>query len=189
MEERFRAFVAVHVDPLPGIRALLEGLRDTGADLKVVDPENLHLTLKFLGDTPTARVPDVRAAMEEATAGEAPITLTFEGVGSFGPRDAPRVVWVGVEGGDALARVAKRLDDALAARGVSEKERRPFRAHLTLARSRTPRGGGDVSAFVRAHSRALAGEERVEDVRLMRSTLTPRGPEYSVVESVPLGGA
>lgn len=189
MEGGFRAFVAVHVGPLPGLVALIDGLRATGADLKLVEPENLHLTLKFLGDTPESRVPVVAEAMREAAAPEAPFEARLEGAGSFGPRAAPRVVWVGMQGAEALARVAERLDGALAARGVAEPERRPFKSHVTLARSRSERGGAAVAAFVRAHERADAGSLAVRELRLMRSTLTPHGPRYDVVQATPLGGA
>lgn len=187
-ESGFRAFVAVAVGPLPGIVALLDGARRTGADLKVVEPENVHLTLKFIGALPAARGPEALAAIREASRGVAPFECSLEGVGAFGPREAPRVVWVGLHGADALAEIAKRLDDALARLGIAEREARAFKPHVTLARSRSPRGGRDLAAWARAHERASAGRLRVREVLLMRSDLSRAGPTYSVVERVALSG-
>lgn len=190
LEERsFRAFVAVEVGALAGVVALLEGARGTGADLKVVEPTNVHVTLKFVGDLDVARVGDVTSAIRAAARDVPPFECALEGVGSFGPREAPRVLWVGLRGAEPLGEIAARLDEDFAKLGVAEREGRAFKPHVTLARSRSERGGREAAAWVRANSSASAGLVRVADVRLMRSDLSPAGPRYSVVERVPLGGA
>lgn len=188
MVDAFRAFVAVEVGALPGAVSLLDGLRATDADLKVVPPENLHVTLKFIGQLAEDRVGDVVGAMRDAVRTVEPFTMRLEGVGTFGPKNAPRVVWVGIHDGGRLGPVAARLDERLDAMGVAAAERRAFKPHLTLARSRSPRGGERVATFATAHAHADGGSVRVDHVVLMRSRLSPQGPAYEPVERVPLGG-
>lgn len=183
----FRGFLAVEVGSLPTLVPLLDALKGTGADLKVVAPGNLHLTLKFLGQVPEGQVPRIEEAVRAATAGEAPFTMRLRGAGTFPPRGAPRVVWAGLEGADALARIAARLEERLAPLGFPP-EARPFRPHVTLARARSPRGKDRVIGAVQAHAERELGTVDVRDVRLMRSDLSPAGPAYTPVLTVPLEG-
>src|ERR1051326_979694 len=102
-----RAFVAVEVPPRPALEALARSLAALGADLKVVPLANLHLTLAFLGPVDERDVPVVQDALRETVAGAAPFVARLRGVGTFPPRGAPRVVWAGLEGADALVAVAQ----------------------------------------------------------------------------------
>ena len=139
MSERVRAFVAVEL-PAP-VRRVLAGLVQelrgaTIAGLKLVDPEGIHLTLKFLGDVPTAKIDSVVAAVASAVKDERRITLRLGRVGVFPSRDRPRVLWMGVEDqGGSLLNVQQRLDEALH-RLAFPRDRREFSPHLTVARVR-----------------------------------------------------
>ena len=183
----FRGFIAVEVGPLPPLLPLLDELRATGADLKVVAPENLHLTLKFLGDVSDERADAIVEAVRGACQGQDPFTMRLTGMGTFPPRGAPRVVWVGLEGAEPLEAIARALEERLLLLGYPAEDR-PFRAHVTLARARSPQGKGAVIGVVKAHERDELGAVEVRDVRLMRSELSRAGPTYSVVASVPLEG-
>lgn len=184
----FRAFVAVAVPPLPRVEALLETLRGTGADLKVVDPRHLHLTLSFLGQVPDDAPARAERALRAATRGVAPFTLRLRGVGAFPNARRPRVVWAGLEGAGPLDEVAAR------ARAELEREdlpgdAKPFRAHLTLARAREHGSVSGVPEFLAAHAADELGEFRVDEVRLLESHLSPKGPKYEARVSVPLGAS
>jgi 2'-5' RNA ligase len=184
----YRAFVAVDATQLPGVPAVLTDLAALDADLKPVAAANLHVTLAFLGNVPDEATPRLREAIVDASAPERAFSIEAHGLGSFPSGGAPRVLWIGLRGCEPLARIVDRLRPLLAAIGV-ETEDRPFSPHLTLARARSSRGSSLVRAFVEARKDAAFGRLRVADVRLNRSTLSPKGPRYDVVESVPLAGA
>lgn len=135
-----RLFVAIELpdDVRAALTRTAEALRRAGIDreLRWVRPEGIHITLKFLGPTPQARLPEIEGALSAALAGARGFRLQPGDLGSFGGRRNLRVVWVGV-GGDtvALAALAGRVEAALAPLGFPT-EQRPFAAHLTLARVR-----------------------------------------------------
>ncbi len=183
----FRGFLAVEVDPPEPLGDLQRELDATGADLNLVDLENLHVTMRFLGDTPEDRVPGILEAMEQAVADAAPRTLHVEGVGVFPHLDHIRVLWAGFREADgaALAEVAERLEKGVVALGF-DPEGRDFHPHVTLARMKSARSKDRVQDLVRSHEDEPLGTVAWERLVLMRSELGPGGPTYSVVDAVPL---
>jgi 2'-5' RNA ligase len=186
-----RCFVAVDV---PGevrtrVAALTERLRQSAprADVRW-SVENVHLTLKFLGEVPDARVPDVARGLEAVAARHARLMVEAAGTGGFPSASRPRVVYVGIRGQvDALARLAAAVDGALETLGFSG-ERRPFRAHLTVGRVRSPRGGEGLAGALRAAAGETAGTWTLDEVLLYRSRLRPRGAVHEVIARFPLSG-
>lgn len=183
----FRAFLAVDVGRHPRIEALAEALRTSGGQLKLVDLDHLHATLKFLGDTPEARVPEVVAIAETAAAGVAPLTLALRGTGAFPGGRRIDVVWIGLLGAEPLGAIAAALDRGLAPLGV-RRDRRPWEPHVTVARVKGARNLDRVRSAVDAFADEAFGETRVDRIRLKRSILTPAGPEYTTVAEIPLRG-
>ena len=161
-------------------------LRDLGVPVKWMRPEGIHLTLKFLGEVPEEREPDLRAALERAAAGPGgarPLALAIGGFGVFPNSRRPAVVWVGVAPDPALELLQHRLEQEFATLGFP-KEARAFRPHLTLGRATRSARPGDF----RGLEEALAGlrfEETVlvPSVDLMQSTLQPGGSVYHVRHS------
>ncbi|HLE96387.1 MAG TPA: RNA 2',3'-cyclic phosphodiesterase [Candidatus Thermoplasmatota archaeon] len=180
-----RGFIAVEVGPQPALVLLLEALRATGADLKIVPPENLHVTLKFLGETPDDALSAVGDAMRRAVEGEAPFRMRLRETGSFPPRSSPRVYWVGLAEAEPLRRIAERLDTALEPLGWP-RERRPFAAHMTVARARSSAGSDRARAAMERTD--VSGDVDVRRILLFRSELSRAGPKYTPRLDVPLGG-
>lgn len=180
-----RAFIAVDVDATNRIRGLLGELQALPARLRVVPPGNLHLTLKFLGEVDEGRVPAVVGALEAAVEGTEPFSLVLKGTGAFPRERSPRVLWIGVEGAEPLEGVARRLDPLLEDLGFP-REKRPFSAHLTVARVKEGKGRETIRHLLAAHRETAFGEERVDAVRVKRSELRPTGAVYSDVATVPL---
>ena len=194
-EEAVRAFIAVELssDARRVLGRLVESLR--GQDLqclRLVNPDGIHLTLKFLGQVPVPRLHAVTAAMDRAAAGAAPFEIELRGIGGFPNLEAPRVLWVGIGGNPApLAELAGTIDGELARLGFPA-ESRPFAPHLTLARVRegTPhhqrRRAGDAL-------RQFAGQERAHlpatGISLMRSVLRPEGARYTLLHHSALGAS
>ncbi|MEM2868867.1 MAG: RNA 2',3'-cyclic phosphodiesterase [Thermoplasmata archaeon] len=182
----FRAFIAVEVGDRPSFRKLAEELASSGADLKLVEPGNLHITLKFLGDTEEASVDGIHEAMKRSVGGVAPFELSFRGTGAFPDMNYIRVVWVGLSGTEPLAEIARRLDEELAPLGMVD--RGGFTPHMTLARVKSRRGRERIQEILRARASEDFGSMRVERVKLKKSVLGRAGPVYSDVREVALLG-
>jgi len=176
-----RAFIGI--EATDEVRAALaraqQKLAACGAKVKWVPPENVHLTLKFLGDIDEEMVEKVKAAMAEA-AGDGPITLEVCGLGCFPPRGKPRTLWAGVsEGAEPVAKLFKRLDRAL--RPLRFKKESRFVAHLTIGRVKSPVGAENLAPVMEQHAATPFGTVDAAEMVLFRSTLTPSGAIYDVV--------
>ncbi len=186
-----RAFVAANLDPdlRDRIARIQERLRESRADVAWVRPENLHLTLKFLGQVEEAAFGAVAGAIGLVAAAHAPFRLTFSGLGAFPQPRTARVVWVGVgEGAGGLAELHAELEAGLEPLGF-QREARPFTSHLTLGRVRGPGRREQLAAAVTSMVPEPLGEMRLDRIDLMRSELRPEGARYSVLRTFPLEGA
>ena len=143
-------------------------------------PDNIHLTLKFLGEIPQPRVESLSKAAEEVCHDLAPFTVSVQGSGVFPVHGSPRVLWIGIE--DLQGRLGEfyqRLEAAAAKAGF-EKEVRPFHPHLTLARLRSPQNARRLAAL---HKEAFFEpvEFTVSELLVIRSELSSEGSRYSVI--------
>jgi RNA 2',3'-cyclic 3'-phosphodiesterase len=179
-----RLFVAVDVptDLKDHLEAeVVEVLRPRLPGARFTRPEGRHLTLKFLGQVPDDRVGEIASALREAAARHVSFEAAFDRIGGFPNLRRPRVLWVGIgPGAEPMARLAADVDRALAALGF-EAEQRPFHAHLTLARFKTPRPVGDLPPL-EVPDEGFA----VDEVVLFRSDLHPKGARYTALERLPL---
>ena len=149
-------------------------------DLKWVKPENIHLTLKFLGEIKDEQVVDVCNVVQDVAGRHESFELDIETVGSFGGRSA-RVLWVGIgRGGDHLLPLQKDLEQRLASAGWPP-EARKFTGHLTLCRIRNPRVGAKLAAMTEQYRDFQLGTMLADSVSVYQSQLTPTGPIYTVL--------
>ena len=181
----FRAFISCDIGERTELVQILDELRSTGASLKLVRSELMHVTLKFLGDIPDDKVPGIEMAMREAVNGVAPVIIHLKGMGAFPSASKIRVVWVGMEGAEPLVEIARRLDEELEQLGF-QPERRPFSPHLTVARAKGNRGMDQVKEVLDEHSKSDMGSLELGSIRLKKSVLGPKGPSYSTVLEVQL---
>jgi 2'-5' RNA ligase len=175
-----RTFIAIELDE--GIRARLceaqDQLRACGAQVKWTKPPQMHLTLKFLGEIEEHQVEEVGAALANAAVGSKPFEMEVRGVGSFPPRGAARIVWAGLEDpSGTLDRLQHRVEGALGAAGF-ERETRRFHPHVTLGRVKDGRSRG-LRERIQAAADVAFGVQRVSDVVLLQSMLSPKGPTYT----------
>ncbi len=183
-----RCFVALNLPPeLKGRLAELEArLKEARADVSWVKPENIHLTLKFLGGVEETRIPLIKRAIQEGLHGEGPLVLSLAGLGVFPNPRSPRVIWVGVEGDtERMEKLQKRLEQALEEVGFP-REARSFSPHMTLGRMRSRQGTAGLMELVGRLGEYRAGSIQAESIELMRSQLHPAGAIYSILESFPL---
>lgn len=190
-----RAFVAIHLTPemVAALQQAQTELRATPGGLagRWVPPENMHLTLKFLGDVDSERLPEIYTVVDAAAQTCAPLVLTLTGLGCFPNTRRPRVVWAGIaEPSGQLLQLAQALDLALGQLGLP-REQRPYRAHLTLARVRQSAPRWQVEALgqaVEAHCPQQASMLATA-VAVVRSDLRPQGPFYRTLHAAPLGNS
>ena len=174
MIETPRLFVAVPLDEAAraSVESLVDAVRATepeGGGVRWVRLEGAHITLRFLGPTPETRLSDVVTAIRAAAAASSPLRIRIAGAGSFPSRDRPRALWLGVtDGADGLAQLAGRLDDGLVGAGW-EREHRPFRAHLTLARADGARSGPATVAALTAAAEGVAIDAAIDRIVLYES--------------------
>lgn len=190
-QDHVRLFVACEVpdDVKETIGEVILNLREkSGSAVRWIKPEGVHVTLKFLGEVPTRKLPAVKLAIQEAVVGHSPFELEFSTIGTFGGREGLRIMWVGIAGDVLrLEALVRAVNAALAVVGF-EPERRPFRPHLTLGRVKD-----EISTRQRAEIEVAVGKTevppaswRTAQVSLMRSRLGPGGASYEVLATFPL---
>jgi 2'-5' RNA ligase len=186
-----RAFIAINLDPplREAVALVQERLKAAGGDVAWVKPDNLHLTLKFLGQVEAGSLEAIARALASAAAEQAPFRLALAGVGAFPRVEAARVIWVGVTAGaETLGGLQAAIEARLEAIGIG-REARPFAAHLTVGRVRSPRRRHQLAVAVTSLSREPVGEMVVARIDLMQSDLHATGARYSRLGSFSLGGA
>ncbi|MDS0221785.1 RNA 2',3'-cyclic phosphodiesterase [Haloarcula sp. S1AR25-5A] len=184
-----RLFVSVDIDGLGDAVAAVQDSFDGVSGLRVTDPEQAHVTLKFLGDTDPDRVADIVAALETAVedSGVDPFRAEFGGLGVFPSLSYISVVWVGVRDGQGdteLTALHKAIEDRTVAMGF-DPEDHEFTPHATIARM-DHAGGKETVQTVVENDDPDVGRLQVDEIRLKESELEPDGPTYRTVGSVSL---
>jgi 2'-5' RNA ligase len=183
MSESIRSFVAFDIDSESVLAKLgeLQGLLvKTGADLKAVEPKNIHITLRFLGNVMPSTVDKIFELMKNVQF--VSFDVKIRGVGAFPNVKYPRVVWAGItEGADSLRSVFSQLEPGLRELGFAP-DSKGFSPHLTIARVRSGRGKAELAKFIAENEGFEFGVVRAACLRLKKSELTPRGPIYSTLK-------
>jgi 2'-5' RNA ligase len=181
---RLRTFIAVDLGkPLRDrCAALQENLARTGADVRWVEIQSIHLTLLFLGDVDEREIAPLCRVVAEWCGTLAAFPLSVETVGCFPNPRRPRVVWVGVgQGKEQVTALHDALEPPLLQLGCYRREDRPYTPHVTLGRVRTDRDGDQLAAAIKRHAKWQGGVTEVREVHVLSSELTPEGPVYTVL--------
>jgi RNA 2',3'-cyclic 3'-phosphodiesterase len=181
---RLRTFIAVDLGQQLRDRciAMQENLARLGANAKWVEPDNLHVTLLFLGEVDERDVPEVCKAVAAVCAEHDPFTLSVEKVGCFGSPRRPRTLWAGVgEGADALSALHDALEPPLLELGCYRREDRKYEPHITLGRAKSDDPNEKIAAAIKKYAGWSAGEVDVREVQVLSSELTRDGPIYCVL--------
>lgn len=182
--DRVRTFVGI--DPGQKIRdrcvALQKNFARAGVAAKWVEPENLHLTLLFLGEVDLTTVPTLCELVQQQACQHTSFTLTIEGPGCFPTPRRPRVLWVGVgQGQQEVVALHDALEEPLLELGCYRREERQYTPHLTLGRLQGDRQSLSLEPLLHRYSDWVGGETTIREVYIMASELTPEGPIYSVL--------
>ena len=152
----------------------------TGADLKLVEPENIHMTIRFLGDITLNMADKIFEEMKKIQFKSFPAQLT--GLGVFPSLNYPRVLWAGIaQGAEQLQNIVNQIEPKLQSLGFPP-DRNPFSPHLTIARVRSARNKAQLADFVTKNTKYDFGAVEAKCLRLKRSELTSKGPIYSTLK-------
>jgi RNA 2',3'-cyclic 3'-phosphodiesterase len=180
-----RLFVALEIpsEIRNALAVFVKELRGIAPQAKWVRAENLHVTLKFLGETESARVAVMEGALGSIRAAQ-PVTMEFRGLGFFPNEKRPRVFWVRMESSANLKALAEEIDSSMHELGFPLEDR-PFTPHLTLARFNPPGLPPKLGPAVKEHSSRSFGAFTARKFHLIESKLKSTGAEYTTVQSFP----
>jgi len=185
-----RTFIAIELpnEIKDSLSRLQEELKASGADVKWVEPNNIHLTLKFLGEIDDKKIEKITKIIDDTAQGKDKFQINISSLGAFPKIDFPRVIWVGVDTGDKEVNdIAKELEEKIAKIGIP-KEDRPFSSHITIGRTKSSLNREKLvqDLKIKAELGARKLEFYVTKIALFKSTLTPKGPIYEALKETNL---
>ncbi|MEM2971452.1 MAG: RNA 2',3'-cyclic phosphodiesterase [Candidatus Bathyarchaeia archaeon] len=183
MPETIRSFIAFDMNNELVLKRIADAqnlLVKTGADLKFVEPKNVHVTVRFLGNITPLMVEKVFEEMRKVQF--IPFKIKICGVGAFPNMRYPRVVWAGItEGADQLRSIFNQLEPRLRSLGFTP-DPKGFSPHLTIARVKSGRNKAELCKFITENANYEFGTVQAARLRLKKSDLTPKGPIYSTLK-------
>jgi len=186
-----RAFIAIE---LPSkIKAYLNNIQDklkvSGADVRWVNPQNIHLTLKFLGEIEDKLEPQISRILEDVSLNKYSFTVRLDSLGAFPKINSPRIIWTGIKPeNQVIYQIVEELENRMSVFGIP-KEDKPFFAHLTIGRTRSGLNRDELINAMNVLSSEISQgkvECSVTKLTLFKSTLTPQGPIYTTLKEVNL---
>ena len=186
-----RAFIAIPMPPRIRQRvvSIRERFNHCGATISWVHEENVHLTIRFLGNVPEEKIGPIQEGIRRAVAGTDPFRMEVEEIGVFPNIKYPRIIWMGVrEPTQTLVTLENRISSEMEALGFPREEK-VFSPHITLGRVRSLQGKNLFIQALHSPIQTLEGEEMtVEEVVLFKSELKRSGAMHTILASIPLGG-
>lgn len=184
MSQTIRTFIAAPIILPDPLRSILRRLREMGRAVKAVDPENPHITVKFLGDTSPEHVSEVTERFEAVLGGVDAFEIELAGIGAFPHWKRPMVTWAGAIDAEPLTEIANRLENELEPLGFP-KERRAYHPHLTLARIKA-KPPPELHEIAQAHETTSFGQQKIDRLVLFQSELQKTGAVYTLLKTVTL---
>lgn len=179
-EKKVRAFISFDLDGaefVKNAKAMQQAFRKIDAKIKFVEPENLHLNLKFLGDISIETAKDIYHVLETiSTIPSGGFEITIKHVGHF----KKRVIWCGIHDPSGIVKkIQKAIEDELFEKLKIPRDKRSFKAHVTLGRIKFLRDKEGFLDLVGKYKNREFGVQKIEKIHLKKSVLTPKGPIYS----------
>jgi RNA 2',3'-cyclic 3'-phosphodiesterase len=180
-----RIFIGIKLEEgvLAKIENVLKPFRKMKTPIRWTESENIHLTLKFVGEVADDVYPEMERAVASGHFGLKPFKVNFRGLGKFPAGDEAHIFWVGIEPVGELETLFRRIEEILARFGV-EKETRRFQPHITVGRNKSRFSFKPLLDELEKQSDLLLGESVVSSFQIFESRLTPRGPVYTIRREV-----
>ena len=175
-----RVFIAIHVPRTRQADETRATLESAGA--RTVPPNQTHLTLSFIGDIDEKKLGKIEECVRKTADAFSPFDIALSGLGAFPNERRPSVVWMGADPAGILKAMAAKLDSLLSAAGIMHDDK-PFKAHVTLARCRD---GFIAPELFEDNRRTLYCRFECDEILIMKSVLSPKGAEHTVLSRIPL---
>jgi 2'-5' RNA ligase len=177
-----RSFIAIEITSnniLSEIIRIQKSLSSSQADLKNVAPENIHITLKFMGSVPESQIEQIKKIIEKQKI--EPFNINLQGIGVFPKLNRPRTIWIGInKGATQITNIFKKLEKELTTVDI-EPDKRRFHPHLTISRVRSGRNRDELINVIQELRNVEVGDHEINYISLKKSVLTPRGPIYTTL--------
>lgn len=182
-----RLFVAVKIHPDDNFIKLYNDLKAHFEQEKIkwVDLHNLHITLKFFGDTHSDQIPEIVDALYSIALQTEPFEVVLKKIGIFGSSYKPRVIWLGIDPANDLNQLGFNVLNAMDRIGF-KKDRQNFVPHLTLGRIKYVENKNKLKEVVSTYSPHIVQKENIKEIILFESILKQQGPEYKIIKSLSL---
>jgi RNA 2',3'-cyclic 3'-phosphodiesterase len=177
-----RIFIALKIEPGPELRNMIRGLRNASGNIRVkwVEPENIHLTLAFLGDTEEERITAAAMILNKVCSATGQFSFTIGSPGIFKSYRDLKVIWTGIRDPEALVELRRKLSEELNYAGFRLEERE-FRPHITIGRVKAPGNADMLKSFISRYQDITLQVVKVKEAILFESILKPAGPVYKPV--------
>ena len=182
---KFRGFIAIDIKAYPKLIQFINEIKTTGAYVKLIELEYIHITLKFLGDTNEDYLNKIEEIMKNSVNDFDPFEIKLKGAGVFPNKNYIKVLWIGIENSDSIGEIANKIDEKLYSLGF-EREKRKFAAHLTVARVKSAKNKEELIKLVNKYEDIEFGTLKIDSIKLKKSELTPKGPIYTTLKDVRL---
>jgi len=186
-----RTFIAIELpeEIKDSLKTLQDKLKESKADVKWVQPQNIHITLKFLGEIEERKLEKIIQIMEESVKDKGEFQVGLSSLGAFPKITSARIIWIGITRGDAgIKEIAKTLEKKLEKTGIPA-EGRAFSSHITIGRVRSGLNRDTLAKNLNQFQDAFQEKELkllVSKITLFKSTLTPKGPVYEALKEINL---
>ena len=181
--QKFRGFIAIDIKSFPKLLEFEREIKNTGANVKLVEPENIHLTLKFLGDSDESLIDSIEEIMNDSVEDTQPFEINLKGAGVFPNERYIKVIWIGIQDGEQIAPIAKKIDEKVSKLGF-EKEKRRFSSHLTIGRVKTAKNKDKLLQIIEKYRDVQFAKIKINFIKLKKSELTPKGPIYTTLKEI-----
>jgi len=182
---KFRGFIAIDIDSFQKLVEFEREIKNSGANLKLVEPENIHLTLKFLGDTDELLIDKIEEIMRESVKDIEPFSIKLKSAGVFPNERYIKVLWIGIQNGEIIGKIANKIDDKISDLGF-KKEKRKFSVHLTIARVKSAKNKDKLMQIIEKYRDVEFTNIIVDSIKLKKSELTQKGPIYTTLKEIKL---
>jgi len=178
-----RTFIAIKIKLDQQVLNYINKIKNALSEenIKWVNPESLHLTLAFLGDTMVDSIPEIRNLLQKTSEKHSAFTIDLAHIGTFPPKGNPRVVWIGSENTNSLMHLQSEIEKSLIEKGLYEADKN-FKAHLTLGRVKKINNKNRIHQMVDEYQHLFFQELKIDSFIYYESTLTPKGPIYTPIE-------
>jgi len=180
---KFRGFIAIDIKAVTKVIEFQNEIRNTGANIKIVEPENIHITLKFLGETEESLIDKINDIIKESVKGITPFEVTLKDTGVFPNENYIKVIWIGIEKFEEIRDIANNIDEKLINLGF-KKEKRKFSPHITIARVKSAKNKENLIQVINKFQDVEFTKFSVNSIKLKKSELTKKGPIYTTLKEI-----